>query len=178
MIKLYLYRNYGGFNDLNIKMGIKSEILHWFIHFFRMSTHTAVPRSASGSLSKSKQNRTTSSTYITFTPETVRVSPWIFLSSIHFSYYSLLLTIDKRKTSRFSTMDNLQSCSRLVILFHNGWIPYPQMKSTTPDIYRIRPVYFILKSKEKRTLKVTFKGLPSEQARCQRVCDCSSSRGR
>ncbi|KAF8364216.1 hypothetical protein PRIPAC_91139 [Pristionchus pacificus] len=100
----------------------------------------AVSRSTSGGISRSKPFKgASSSTHITFTPETL-----------------LFAAANYRQSKDVEVFNNGQS----TIMF--------KMKSTSADIYRIRPVFFLLKPKEKRTVKVTFKGLPSDRALCQR----------
>ncbi|GMR37007.1 hypothetical protein PMAYCL1PPCAC_07202, partial [Pristionchus mayeri] len=94
----------------------------------------------SGSISRSKPFKgASSSTHITFTPETL-----------------LFAAADYRQSKDVEVHNTGQS----TIMF--------KMKSTSAEYYRIRPVFFILKPKEKRSVKVTFKGLPSDRAVCQR----------
>ncbi|GMS96020.1 hypothetical protein PENTCL1PPCAC_18195, partial [Pristionchus entomophagus] len=95
--------------------------------------------SRQGSLSRSKPMRASSSTYITFTPETV-----------------ITFRCCYRQSKDVEVNDNGLSS----IMF--------KMKSTSAEYYHIRPVFFLLRPKEKLTIKVTFKGLPSDVALCQR----------
>ncbi|GMR48260.1 hypothetical protein PMAYCL1PPCAC_18455, partial [Pristionchus mayeri] len=98
-----------------------------------------VSRSGGGSISRSKPFSATSSTHITFTPETL-----------------LFAAANYRQSKDVEVHNNGQS----TIMF--------KMKSTSAEYYRIRPVYFLLKPKGRETIKVTFKGLPSDVALCQR----------
>ncbi|GMT16842.1 hypothetical protein PFISCL1PPCAC_8139, partial [Pristionchus fissidentatus] len=81
----------------------------------------------------------TSATYITFTPETLQ-----FAAS------------EDRQTKDIEVANSGNS----TIIF--------KMKSTSSSLYRIRPVYFILRATERKFVKITFKGLPAAKALSQK----------
>ncbi|GMS84687.1 hypothetical protein PENTCL1PPCAC_6862, partial [Pristionchus entomophagus] len=96
--------------------------------------------SRSGSISRSKPLKApSSSTHISFTPETL-----LFAASNY------------RQSKDVEVHNNGQS----TIMF--------KMKSTSSEYYRIRPVFFVLRPKEKRSIQITFKGLPSDRAMIQK----------